>query len=55
MDGHGLEPLGTVLGYPLLEEERALGAVGEPFQNGGPLPDPLHDPVPHRQVVANQV
>src|SRR5262249_53013768 len=41
--------------HPLLEEHLAADAVREPLERGGPVPKRAEDPVPHREVVLDDV
>jgi hypothetical protein len=50
-----LDPLGPGRGHTLLEEEVAVGAVGEALERGRPVVDPPDRPRGDGEVVVHQV
>ena len=54
-DPHGLQPLGALLGHPLLEERLAERAVGEALQHGRALEDAAQGALADGEVVVDEV
>jgi hypothetical protein len=54
-DACGLDPVGALLGNPLLVDRLAVDPVGEAAKLRRPLVQRAHDPLPHGDVVVDEV